>query len=98
MRILRALRERGTLTAVLGSVYLKNEFKTSLYQSLQPLLFVFVFLVKDQEEGNNVYQKELQVLKAAVLTPGIKTIKERKEGGFPVHFTTLHPFTCFFVP
>lgn len=49
VRILRALSERNTLTA-LGSVYLKSEFKTSLYRNLQPLVFVFMFLVKDQEE------------------------------------------------
>lgn len=95
MRILRALGERNTLTPVLGSVYLKKEFQTSLYRSLQPLLFVFVFLVQDQEGGNHVYQKELQVLKAVILTPGVKMLKE-KGRGFPVRFTTLHPFTCFF--
>lgn len=50
VRILRALSERNTLTTVLESVYLENEFKTSLYRNLQPLVFVFSFLVKDQEE------------------------------------------------
>lgn len=67
VRILRVLSERNTLTTVLGSVYLKSEFKTSLYRSLQPLLFVFIFLVKDQEVGNTIYQKELQVFKAMAL-------------------------------
>lgn len=78
VRILRVLGERNTLTTVLGSVYLKREFKTSLYRNLQPLLFVFIFLVKDQEVGNTIYQKELQVFEAVILTPGIKMAKDRR--------------------
>lgn len=49
VKMLRALSERKTFTTVWGSVYLKSVFKTSLYRSLQPLLFAFIFLVKDQE-------------------------------------------------
>lgn len=78
VRILRTLSERNTLTTVLGSVYLRSEFKTSLYRSLQPLLFVFIFLVKDQEVGNTIYQMELQVFTVVVLTPGIKMAKDRR--------------------
>lgn len=31
-----------------------------------------MFLIEDQEVGNNVYQKQLQVFKAVVLTPGVR--------------------------
>lgn len=102
VRILRALSERNTLTTVLGSVYLKFEFKTSLYRSLQPLLFVFIFLIEDQEVGNTIYQKELQVFKAVVLTPGIKMAKDRREVFqyillFCLHFPAF-VFLNLFVP
>lgn len=76
VRVLRALSERNTFATVLGGVYLKSELKTSLYKSVQPLLFVCIFLVKDQELGNTCYQKELQVFKAMVLTSAIKMARD----------------------
>lgn len=76
VRLLRTLSERNTLTTVLGAVYLKSELKTSLYRSLQPLLFMCVFLVKDQELGNTCYQMELQVFKAMVLTSAIRMARD----------------------
>lgn len=104
VRLLRTLSERNTLTTVLGAVYLKSELKTSLYRSLQPLLFMCVFLVNDQELGNTCYQMELQVFKAMVLTSAIRMARDWRVWFFsPVlyysaFFLTAFVFLNLFVP
>lgn len=97
VRLLRALSERNTFATVLGGVYLKSELKTPLCRSLQPLLFVCIFLVKDQELGNTGYQKKLQVFKAMVLTAAIRMARDWR-GFFPVLllFCLLLPSFVFF--
>lgn len=92
VRLLKALSERNTFATVLGGVYLKIELKTSLYRSLQPLLFVCIFLIKDQDLGNTCYPKELQVFKAMVLTLAI-----RMEGIEGLFFPVLLLF-CLLLP
>lgn len=76
VRVLRALSERNTFATVLGDVYLKSELKTLLYKSVQPLVFVCIFLVKDRELGNTCYRKEQQLFKAVVLTSAIKMSRD----------------------
>lgn len=76
VRLLRALGERNTLATVLGGVYLTSELKTSLYRSLQLLLFVCLFLVRDLVLVNTCYLKELQVFKGVVLTSAIRIARD----------------------